>query len=51
MVTLGELAIWSFSRSNNRTRMPCPDGFDWSTGSAVNFQWYEALKEIDQNIM
>jgi len=47
MVTSRALAIWSFSRSDNGIRMPCPDGFGWSTGSDVNCQWYETREEID----
>ena len=29
-MTSGTLVIWSLSRLDNGTRMPCPDGFDWS---------------------
>ena len=43
----GTLAIWSFSHSDNGTRMPCPDWFDWSAGSSMNCQWYGTLEEID----
>ena len=39
MVTSGTLSIWSFSRSDNGTRMSCPDRFGWSTGSGMNCQW------------
>ena len=47
MMTLGTRAIWSFSHLDNGTHMSCPDGFGWSTGSGMNYQWYGILEEID----
>ena len=47
MVMSGTLAILSFSHSDNDTRMLYLDGFDWSTGSGMNYKWYGVLKEID----
>ena len=47
IVTSGTLAIWLFSRLDNGTHMSCPDGFDWSTDSSMNYQWYGTLEEID----
>ena len=32
-MTSGTLVIWSLSRLDNGTRMPCPNGFSWSAGS------------------
>ena len=29
------LVIWSLSRLNNGIRMPCPDEFEWGTGSSI----------------
>jgi len=46
-VTSGTLVIWSLSRLDNGTRMPSPNGFDWSAGSSMNCQWYRTLEEID----
>jgi len=45
-VASGTLIIWSFSRSNNGTRMPYSDGFGWSMDSSMNCQWYGILEEI-----
>jgi len=45
-VTLGTLVIWSLSRSDHGTRMPCLDGFVWSAGSDMNCQWYETLRRL-----
>jgi len=47
MMTMWTLVIWSLSRLDHGTCMPCSDGFDWSTGSSMNYQWYETLEEID----
>jgi len=46
-VTSGTLVIWSLSRSDHGTRMPCSDGFGRSVGSSMNCQWYGTLEEID----
>ena len=40
------LVIWSLSYLDNGTRMPCPDGFDSSTGSSMNCQWYGIQKRL-----
>ena len=50
IVTSETLVIWSLSRLDNDTRMPCPDGFNWSVGSSMDYQWYGTLEEIDENI-
>jgi len=47
MLMSGTLAIWSFSRSDNGTRMLYTDVFDWGVGSSMNYQRYKKLKEID----
>jgi len=41
------LVIWSLARSDHGTRMPGSDGFIWSAGFGMNYQWYGILKEID----
>jgi len=43
----GTFVIWSLSRLNNGTRIPCSDRLDWSMGSDMNCQWYQILEEID----
>ena len=43
---IGMLDIWSLSRSDHGTHMPCSDGFDWSASSDKNCQWYGTLKKL-----
>jgi len=47
MMMAGTLVIWSLSYSTHDTHIPCSDGFSWSAGSGINFQWYGTSEEID----